>query len=604
MKKWFENLKIANKMIVGFLLVSFLGIIIGAVGIFNMISMANSQQETYDKCILGLQYSDRAEISFLSLRTGIRDLYIYYDTDREKYCDEISKQLNEIETQLNKYSKTLTDSQDQANFDATKAAYEPYKKDIDDLLTVAKSGKPAAEVLSQINNAAVKAQTATNAFEKLTQYNDSVVVKNLASNQAASSAGILIMACVIVLSFIMSLLLGLFISGMISKPIQKFAKFAEMLSVGDINMDKILEEKDYLLKNRKDEIGTLALSFNQMTASNTEQAQKMRAIADGDLTTIVTIRSEFDVLGTALSELVEKFHSLALSIVTSADQVEIGAKQVADSSTSLSQGATEQASSVEELTASLEEITSQTSQNAENVRTTDELARNIRKDAETGNTQMTNMLRAMDEINTSSDNIGKIIKVIESIAFQTNILALNAAVEAARAGQYGKGFAVVADEVRNLAAQSSKAAKETTDLIENSINKVSAGTKIANETANALGKIVTGIAKTSDLIESIAAATNAQSAALGQVNQGIMQVSQVVQSNAAASEECAASSEELSSQARVLKENVSVFHLNTEHFDTNSRIRKASRQKNGESHMDQASNESTGSFSEDSFAKY
>lgn len=427
---------------------------------------------------------------------------------------------------------------------------------------------------------------------------------NLASNQATSSAGILIMACVIILSFVMSLLLGLFISGMISKPVQKFAKFAEMLSVGDINMDKILDEKDYLLKYRKDEIGTLALSFNQMAASNTDQAQKMRAIADGDLTTIVTVRSESDVLGLALSELVEKFHSLALSIVTSADQVEAGAKQVADSSTALSQGATEQASSVEELTASLEEITSQTAQNAENVRTTDELARDIKKDAEIGNTQMTDMLHAMDEINVSSDNISKIIKVIESIAFQTNILALNAAVEAARAGQYGKGFAVVADEVRNLAAQSSKAAKETTDLIENSINKVSSGTKIANETANALGKIVTGIAKTSDLIESIATATNAQSAALGQVNQGIMQVSQVVQSNAASSEECAASSEELSSQARVLKDSVSVFRLNTDHFDANGRTRNTGRQKNGGSHMDPASSESSGVYFEDTHAKY
>jgi methyl-accepting chemotaxis protein len=245
----------------------------------------------------------------------------------------------------------------------------------------------------------------------------------------------------------------------------------------------------------------------------------------------------------------------------SANEVANSADLVAGGAMTLSQGATEQASSIEELTASLEQISSQTDLNAQNAETASQMATNAKREAEQGNDQMTKLLGAMDAINSSSSSINKIIKVIDDIAFQTNILALNAAVEAARAGQHGKGFAVVAEEVRNLAAKSANAVKETTMMIDVSTKNVESGIRIANGTADALKKIVTEVSNANELVGAIAIASREQAVGIEQLNQGIMQVSQVTQSNAANSEESAAASEELSSQANQLMELVSLFKL-------------------------------------------
>jgi len=294
-----------------------------------------------------------------------------------------------------------------------------------------------------------------------------------------------------------------------------------------------------------------------------EVSETLGQIANGnlDISLDKDFQGDFISISSAIKHIIESLNDVMGDINHAAEEVAGGSQQVSDSSQALAQGASEQASAIEQLTAAITEIAAQTRQNATSANQANELALNARDDAAQGNEQMQEMLAAMEGINDSSANISKIIKVIDEIAFQTNILALNAAVEAARAGQHGKGFAVVAEEVRNLAARSASAAKETTDLIEGSIRKVQSGTKIANDTAQALNKIVDGVSQAAELVGDIAVASNEQATGIAQVDQGIGQVSQVVQTNSATAEQSAAASEELSGQAGLLKERVSMFQL-------------------------------------------
>ena len=240
-------------------------------------------------------------------------------------------------------------------------------------------------------------------------------------------------------------------------------------------------------------------------------------------------------------------------IQASSGQTAIAAHEISTSSHALADGASQQAASLEETGASLEEMASMTRRNAEHAGQANTLARETRQAADAGSVEMQQMSKAMDEIKGSSDNIARIIKTIDEIAFQTNLLALNAAVEAARAGEAGMGFAVVAEEVRSLAQRSAQAAKETEGIIADSIQRSQHGVELSTRVAHSLADIVDRARQLDDLAAHIATASQEQTEGIQQVNQAISEMDKVTQSNAAMAEESAGAAEELNSQTEGLK---------------------------------------------------
>lgn len=351
----------------------------------------------------------------------------------------------------------------------------------------------------------------------------------------------------------------------VSVPLAKLTEIAVTMEKGDMGLRS---GKNMTIDiNSNDEIGHLARIFEGTIARLRSYIGEISTILEGMSNGDLTVNpsedyvGDFSTISSSMEDITRKMNRTLSEIVESAKQVSSGADQMSSGAQALSQGAVEQASTVESLENTMQEISRHVADNAENAQIVRQKVSDMGEQLLQSNDKMNEMIQAMEDINASSNEISKIVKTIEDIAFQTNILALNAAVEAARAGDAGKGFAVVADQVRNLAGQSAEASQSTTVLIERSIKAVTQGTKIANATAEQLSGVVASADTIIGSVNEIAGASRTQAESVSEVQSQISQITAVVQTNSATAEESAATSEELNAQAGIMKKLTDIFKL-------------------------------------------
>ncbi len=392
---------------------------------------------------------------------------------------------------------------------------------------------------------------------------DSLRQEAMERNVRITNRSAIFIVGMLLVSIAIAIFIAVRVTKMIVNPLKEVEEAMERIAQGKMQQEFTYESDDevgLLIENVKKSCEILEESIGDLTRLLTEMADgnfDIRAkdgVYKGDLQPILL----------AIRQMNRNLSSTLSQINIASDEVANGADQVSSGAQALSQGATEQASAVEELAATINDISMQVQKTADNAREASAKVTEAQNELLFSNEHMSEMIEAMQEIEQKSGDIGKIIKTIEDIAFQTNILALNAAVEAARAGEAGKGFAVVADEVRNLASKSAEAASNTTNLIEGTIQAVTNGTQIAGQTAEALRVTVESTKQVVDYVDKISNAAIEQADAINQVTQGVDQISSVVQTNSATAEESAAASQELAGQSQLLKTLVGKFHLRRE----------------------------------------
>ncbi|WMJ84499.1 methyl-accepting chemotaxis protein [Oscillospiraceae bacterium LTW-04] len=556
-----HDMKISTRLKFGFVAVILLEIIIGSLGIFGMYKISTEDKSLYEQQTKPLVYVSKMVETVQRMRAEVS--YAIINNMNHSELVGVENRVTEYnQVYLENQQNFLNSMSPEANADIINEAAEIYASsfypEYEEALTLIFN--------RDVQGAKINLVVGTRAADKLTdllnqcfeQSNQDALEKSN-SNQWLFVLLSLVLLGVIGLAVLISIVLCSSIPKAIGKPLKELVDVADHFAHG--KLDKTIEYES------KNEMGQLAASlrsaFSNLQSIVGEISGYLVRISEGDLSVplLQNYDGDFAPISASVNRILDSQNTLFEVVQNSAMQVNSGSGQVSDGAQMLAQGATEQAGSIEELTASAMKISDEVNYNTDRVNQMSSHISETTAQVTQCNEQMQQMLLAMDEIKMSSDEISKIIKVIDGVAFQTNILALNAAVEAARAGEAGKGFSVVADEVRMLSAKAAEAAKQTADLIAGSIDKVAAGSKIADNTAGTLGEISTRMEDINGAVAQIKQASEKQSTAISEISLGVEQVSKVIQSSSATAEESAAASEELSAQAEMLMKEVSKFKL-------------------------------------------
>ncbi len=558
-----KQLSIGKKFIVSFGIVILLFFITVITALSSLMKTGNNYEKFYEEehqALLNL-YNIR-----LNMQLGVKNVILASITlDEEKssqYTAEANTSMDKVKETLDWFTRTNA-----VGIDAIKE-YQSIMESTGDLrqeiLELCNQNTQPARAKAQqllMGDYIPKIDEAGQLLNEFANTVSSASQENYNDAMGRQQSTFVIMIGISCLVIIFTMLIGLKLTRSIVEPVKEIVNAMQSIRNGELEV--------HIEYQSRDELGVLAEAVQKTTDTLMQIVDDedyiLGEMGNGNFN--VRTRNEeiyvgdYNGLLQSMRNINIKLSDTLTQINQVAEQVSAGSDQVSSGAQVLAQGATEQASSVEELAASINEISDQVGKNAHSAREANEQANTVLNEAGESNQRMQSMLVAMNDISNSSNEIGKIIKTIEDIAFQTNILALNAAVEAARAGTAGKGFAVVADEVRNLASKSAEASKSTAILIEQSLNAVNNGKHIADETAHSLITVVNGVKKVAEKVDEIAVASTHQAEAISQLTIGVDQISSVVQNNSATSEESAASSEELSSQAQVLKELIGQFEL-------------------------------------------
>jgi methyl-accepting chemotaxis protein len=565
-----KNLKVSMKLIVSFVIVIGFAVAVGVAGMVGMARINAADKRLYDMNLLAIEQMGVMQSSLNEERVQVRNLIIYdaEDPTFQNALTRLEEEEAKFQNALALYEPTITDPADWENIQIIKDRHEQFIMHLEELKIMGAQNRNTQAQLIMDSFLVKLALEINAAFEANNALNSAAAKASVEANARLFETMAVIEIAVLAAAVFVSLFLAIYISGLISRPLRDMMGYIKQAGeTGNL----VFKDEDWRncerLSKAKDEIGQTMKAFTRMMHKLAYYGEAVRAVANKDLTISVETLGGEDTFGNAIGLMAGNLSGMFLEINDTAVQVSDSSVQIADGAQHLAEGSTEQSATVEELSASVTEISERTKANARLADDAKRLGEDIKATAERGNAQMGHMIRAVDEISNAGTAIGKVIKIIDDIAFQTNILALNASVEAARAGIHGKGFAVVADEVRSLAAKSAEAAKNTSELIEASIKKSQQGAEISKGTAESLGQIVAGILQSSELVAQIAQSSNEQSLAIAQISEAIDQVSQGIQQNSATAQESAAASHEMSGRATALQRLVSQFKLNSQAGD-------------------------------------